>query len=185
MTNVIARLLAGMGALLALAGTCFAPAGGGAYPARSVRMVVPFAAAGPTDVIARLVAQKLSESLGQQFYVENIPGAGGNTGTAQVAKAAPDGYTMLVVEHRLHRQSAPLCQGCSLRHQEGLRPAHPGGRVSQCAYRQPGGRRPRTFKELIALIKARPGKIQLRPAGDRLDAASQRRIVQTRPWDST
>ena len=52
-------------------------------------MVVPFAAGGPTDVIARLVAQKLSESLGQQFYVENIPGAGGNTGTAQVAKAPP------------------------------------------------------------------------------------------------
>lgn len=67
------------------------------YPAKSVRLIVPFAAAGPTDVIARLVAQKLSESLGQQFYVENVPGAGGNTGTAMAAKSPADGYTILVV----------------------------------------------------------------------------------------
>lgn len=67
------------------------------YPARSVRMIVPFGAGGPTDVIARIVAQKLSESWGQQFYVENLPGAGGNTGTATAAKSAPDGYTLLVV----------------------------------------------------------------------------------------
>jgi tripartite-type tricarboxylate transporter receptor subunit TctC len=68
-----------------------------AYPSKSVRMIVPFGPAGPTDVIARIVAQKLSESLGQQFYVENLAGAGGNTGTAQAAKAPADGYTLLVV----------------------------------------------------------------------------------------
>ena len=73
------------------------PAGAETYPARSVRMIVPFAAAGPTDVIGRIIAQKLSEDLGQQFYVENVPGGGGNTGTAQAAKAAADGYTILVV----------------------------------------------------------------------------------------
>ena len=67
------------------------------YPAKNVRVVVPFAAGGPTDVIARLVAQKLSESWGQQFYVENLPGAGGNTGTAQAARTTADGYTLLVV----------------------------------------------------------------------------------------
>src|SRR5689334_17017877 len=60
-------------------------------------MVVPFAAAGPTDVIGRILAQKLSESLGQQFYVENVAGGGGNIGVGQAAKAAPDGYTVLVV----------------------------------------------------------------------------------------
>jgi tripartite-type tricarboxylate transporter receptor subunit TctC len=91
---VIARLIAAAVAVL-FAGTCLAQTGG--YPARPVKVIVPFAAAGPTDVIARLVAQKLSDSLGQQFYVENLPGAGGNTGTATAAKAAADGYTLLVV----------------------------------------------------------------------------------------
>jgi tripartite-type tricarboxylate transporter receptor subunit TctC len=60
-------------------------------------MIVPFAAGGPTDVIARLVAQKLSESWGQQVYTENIPGAGGNTGVAMAARSPADGYTILVV----------------------------------------------------------------------------------------
>jgi tripartite-type tricarboxylate transporter receptor subunit TctC len=66
------------------------------YPARPVRVVVPFAPGGPSDVIARLLAQKFSESLGQQFYVENHAGGGGNLGTALAARTAPDGYTMLV-----------------------------------------------------------------------------------------
>ena len=67
------------------------------YPSHSVRMIVPFAAGGPTDVIARIVAQKLSESWGQQIYTENVPGGGGNTGAAMAARAPADGYTILVV----------------------------------------------------------------------------------------
>jgi tripartite-type tricarboxylate transporter receptor subunit TctC len=67
------------------------------YPAHPVRLIVPFAAAGPTDVIARIVAQKLSDAWGQQVYIENLPGAGGNTGIANAAKSKPDGYTILVV----------------------------------------------------------------------------------------
>jgi tripartite-type tricarboxylate transporter receptor subunit TctC len=66
------------------------------YPDRQVKVIVPFAAGGPTDVMARLIAQKLSESLKQQFYVENHPGAGGNIGMTVVARANPDGYTILV-----------------------------------------------------------------------------------------
>jgi tripartite-type tricarboxylate transporter receptor subunit TctC len=91
--RVVACVIAFSCTALTAAETAFAQT----YPARSVRMVVPFAAAGPTDVIARILAQKLSENLGQQFYVENLPGGGGNTGTAAAAKSAADGYTILVV----------------------------------------------------------------------------------------
>src|SRR5262244_2778448 len=68
-----------------------------AYPSRPVRVIVPYAPGGPTDILARLIAQKLSDHLGKQFYVENIGGAGGNVGMGQGARAAPDGYTVLVV----------------------------------------------------------------------------------------
>jgi tripartite-type tricarboxylate transporter receptor subunit TctC len=89
----IMRILAAFAALASSA----APSLGQKYPDRSVRVVVGFAAGGPTDVIARIVAQKLSDSLHQQFYVENVGGAGGNTAAGQVAKAAPDGYTIHVI----------------------------------------------------------------------------------------
>jgi tripartite-type tricarboxylate transporter receptor subunit TctC len=67
------------------------------YPDRPVKIIVPFAPAGPTDIVARLIAAKLSERLGRQFYVENVSGAGGNTGMGQAARAVPDGYTVLFV----------------------------------------------------------------------------------------
>src|SRR5215472_13780717 len=66
------------------------------YPSRPVRMIVPFPPGGPSDVITRLLAQKFSERLGQQFYVENHSGGGGNVGTALAARAPADGYTILV-----------------------------------------------------------------------------------------
>jgi tripartite-type tricarboxylate transporter receptor subunit TctC len=67
------------------------------YPARPVKVIVPFTAGGPNDLAARIIAQGLSDRLGQQFYVENIGGAGGNIGMGQAAKAAADGQTILVV----------------------------------------------------------------------------------------
>jgi tripartite-type tricarboxylate transporter receptor subunit TctC len=66
------------------------------YPSHPVRMLVPFAAGGPGDIFARLIAQKLTEQMGQQFFVDNRPGAGGTIGTGQAARTAPDGYTLLV-----------------------------------------------------------------------------------------
>ena len=67
------------------------------YPGKPVRVVVGFPAGGPTDAIARIVAQKLSDNLGQQFFVENIGGAGGNTAAGQVARMTPDGYTIMAI----------------------------------------------------------------------------------------
>jgi tripartite-type tricarboxylate transporter receptor subunit TctC len=67
------------------------------YPDRPVRMVVPYAPGGPTDAITRILAQRLSERLGRQFYVENVGGGGGNIAMGRVARMAPDGYTLLMI----------------------------------------------------------------------------------------
>src|SRR6187402_1661077 len=90
-----ARIAAFMTAML-MSAAAFAAAPGG-YPSKPVKVIVPFAPAGPTDVMARLIAQKLSEATGQQFYVENHAGAGGNTGMIAASKSAPDGYTLVFV----------------------------------------------------------------------------------------
>jgi tripartite-type tricarboxylate transporter receptor subunit TctC len=90
------RILQGIIAAALLVGGA-APSWAEGYPTRPVRVVVGFNAGGPTDVIARLVAQKLSDSLGQNFVVENMPGAGGNLASGQVARATPDGYTIMVI----------------------------------------------------------------------------------------
>ena len=83
---------------LALAGAAHAQGSGpGGYPNKPVKIIVPFAPAGPTDIAARLIATKLTDSLKQQFFVENVAGAGGNIGMGQAAKSAPDGYTILFV----------------------------------------------------------------------------------------
>jgi tripartite-type tricarboxylate transporter receptor subunit TctC len=93
---VIARLLIVALAVVSCATSAMAQTSGG-YPNRPIRLIVGFTAGGPTDVIARIVAQKLSETWGQQIYVENLPGAGSNTASATVAKAPADGYTVLAI----------------------------------------------------------------------------------------
>jgi tripartite-type tricarboxylate transporter receptor subunit TctC len=87
---------AAIAAVLAVCGSAHAqqPA---SYPQRQVRVVVPYPPGGPSDLIGRIVAQKLTERLGQSFFVENVNGASGAVGAGQVAKAAPDGYTLLIV----------------------------------------------------------------------------------------
>lgn len=94
--------------LLAALGLTSAATAQEAYPNRPIRLVVPFAAAGPTDIIARLVAAKMSESLGQQVVIDNRGGAGGNLGSDIVAKSPPDGYTLLMGTVATHAINSAL-----------------------------------------------------------------------------
>src|SRR5476651_408608 len=90
--GIFSRIMTLCAALL-VSGAAFAQQ----YPNHPVKIIVPFAPAGPTDIAARLIATKMSETLKQQFYIENQAGAGGNIGMGNAAKAAPDGYTILFV----------------------------------------------------------------------------------------
>lgn len=92
-------------ALATVFGLSVAGAKADTYPSRAVTVVVPFAAGGPTDTVSRLVAESMSKTLGQQVLVENVGGAGGTRGAGQVAKAAPDGYTLLI--HHIGMATAP------------------------------------------------------------------------------
>jgi tripartite-type tricarboxylate transporter receptor subunit TctC len=144
--------------LLALAAILW-PAGAAQaqnYPEKSVRVVVGFTAGGPTDVIARIVAQKLSETWGQQFYIENVPGAGSNTASGMVAKTPPDGYTLLVIStgfvvnpslyakvpYDALKDFAPITLVAASPNVVSVNPSVPAKNV----------------QELIALIRANPGK---------------------------
>src|SRR5215467_6500709 len=92
------------GVLLAVSGTALAQT----YPARPMTMIIPFAAGGPTDVLGRVMAQRMGDVLGQQVVVENVGGAGGMTGSKRVADAAPDGYTFVLGTVGTHAQSQTL-----------------------------------------------------------------------------
>lgn len=89
--NVFLRMAA-LGAALLVSGAAYAQQ----YPTKPVKIIIPFAAGGVTDIAGRLIAAELSKRMGQQFYIENIGGAGGNIGMGQAAKAPPDGYTVLL-----------------------------------------------------------------------------------------
>ena len=94
------------------------------YPDRVITVVVPFAAGGPTDTVARLVAEAMSRDLGQQVIVENVGGAGGTLGAARVAKADPDGYTLLL--HHIGMATSPtLYRKLALQSARGFRRHRP------------------------------------------------------------
>ncbi len=102
---------------LAYAGAAQAQAN---YPTRPITIIVPFAAGGPTDVITRIVTQHMSQTLGQQFVVENVVGAGGTTGSTRAARAANDGYTLITGHVGTHAASVALYPGSAIQPPEGL-----------------------------------------------------------------
>jgi tripartite-type tricarboxylate transporter receptor subunit TctC len=121
-----------------------------------VRVIVPFGPGGPTDVFARLMAQKLSEKLGTQFYVENMGGAGGNIGTVRAAQAAPDGYTLLVTGANLVVNPILYNQVAydPLKDFEPVTIAVTAAVILTVNPSLPAA----TVKELVALVKASPAK---------------------------
>ena len=149
----LAHLAVGAAALPLVPGLAQAQA----YPSRPARIVVGFPAGGATDIQGRLMAEWLTERLGQQFIVENKPGASGNIGTETVAKAAPDGYTLLqvVTPHAINpalysnlgfdfmRDIAPVIYSARLAYLVVVNPAVPA----------------KTLPEFIAYAKANPGKL--------------------------
>jgi tripartite-type tricarboxylate transporter receptor subunit TctC len=151
---------------LLLAGTAIAglvtPARAQAYPARPVRLIVPFGAGGPTDVFGRLVAQKLSEILGKQFFVENIVGASGNVGTARAAKSPPDGHTILLVptNYVVNPALLPNTPYDAVKDFDPITVA-----VTSPMIIAVHPSLPQTVQELIALIKSNPGKYSYASGG--------------------
>src|SRR5262245_66114173 len=152
--------LAGIAAGLPLAARITAAQ---AYPTRPVRIIVPFAAGGPATVMAHVIAQPLSDSLGQSFYVENLPAGASNVGSATAAKSPADGYTLLVVtpsfviNPSLYAKLAydpikdfsPVMLAVTSPHVLIVNPSFPA----------------KSVKELIALAKANPGKYSYASAG--------------------
>lgn len=135
------------------------------YPAKPVTLVVPHAAGGANDTIARVVAQKLTEQTGQSFIVENRPGAGGNVGTAMVAKAKPDGYTLLLTVNSSHVINPALYKSTGfdpIKDFEPITPVATAGYVLVANNQFPA----RNVSELVALAKAQPGRIAIGSAGN-------------------
>ena len=148
----ISQLIALALLLACAAGTALAQG----YPSKPVRLIVPFLAGGGVDALARLFAQKFTEAWGQSVIVENRPGAGGNVGANAVAKAAPDGYTLLVA-------STGLAMAPSMYRKLPFDPLKDLAATSQIMsvyfvlVANPG--MPATLKELVALAKSQPGKL--------------------------
>jgi len=135
----------------------------GNYPDKPVKIIVPFAAGGPTDVVGRLIATKLSERLGKQFYVENITGAGGNAGMGQAARSMPDGYTILFVSSS-YVVNPSLYPKIPYDPYKDFLPVTVAGDAPNILLVHPSVPA-KTVSELIDYIKANPGKVSYASAG--------------------
>ena len=160
-----------VGAVLVSACSATESSGGasGGYPDREITMVVPFSAGGPTDTVTRLIAEPMSAKLGQQIVVQNVEGAGGTLGAGQVARATPDGYTVLM--HHIGMSTAPTLYP-QLPYAP-LEDFETVGLVTEVPMTIVGRKdlAPNTLQELVAYVRGNPGGVTLATAG--VGAASQ------------
>jgi tripartite-type tricarboxylate transporter receptor subunit TctC len=150
-------------AFACLFGIAAAPASAQDYPSRTVKLIVPFGAGGPADVFARDVAQHLSEQMKQPFVIENRPGAGSIIGTDAVAKAAPDGYTLLVMSNT-HTTNESLIANKPFQLMRDFVPVAPINYSDLLMVIHPSVPA-KDLKEFIALAKADPGKLNYASSG--------------------
>jgi len=135
------------------------------YPSKPVTVIVPQAAGGANDAIARIIAQQLGQQLGQQFIVENRPGAGGNIGTALAAKARPDGYTLVLTVNSAHVINPALYRNTGFDPVKDFEPISPVATAGYVLVAN-NGFAPNNISELVAAAKAQPGKIYIGSAGN-------------------
>jgi tripartite-type tricarboxylate transporter receptor subunit TctC len=159
--NPFAAVLVAAHAIVACTVT---PALAQTYPTRPVVIVVPFAAGGGNDVLARLLAQRMGAALGQQFVIENRPGAGGTLGARAVAKAAPDGYTLMVGHSGVFGIAPSLYANPGYDPRKNFAPIGLIGSYQQVLVVHPS-LPVRTVADLIALAKKEPGRITYATAG--------------------
>ncbi|MCC6888439.1 MAG: tripartite tricarboxylate transporter substrate binding protein [Hyphomicrobiales bacterium] len=158
--TALTRALALLAAAACLAG---GDATAQSYPDKPVRMIVPFGAGGPADVYARVLAQHLQEALKQNFVVENRPGAGAIIGTDSVAKAAADGYTLLVMSNT-HTTNESLVPNRPYQLMRDFVPISPINESDVMMVVNPGVG-VKTLKEFIALAKSKPGQLNYASSG--------------------
>jgi len=147
-------------ALFALAALCGASSAGAqsAYPSRPITIVVGFSAGGTTDIIARLISEELRKSLGQPIVIENRPGAGGNIGAELVAKAKPDGYTLLMGSVGPLAINASLYKRMPYDNLKDLTPITLVAQVPNMLVVNPRTLPAQTFQEFVSMVKATPNK---------------------------
>ncbi len=159
MNNKFLKSVAG----LALIASAFAHAADAPYPNKTITVIVPFAAGGPTDTVARLVAQSMTTSLKQTVIIENVGGAGGTIGAARVAKAAPDGYTLFL--HHIGQSTAPtLYRKLSYNAIDDFEPIGLITDVPMTIIAR-GDFPAKDFKELVTYVKANKNKVTYANAG--------------------
>ena len=136
-----------------------------AYPAKPVRLVVPFPAGGATDILARTISLRASEKLGQQIIIDNRPGAGGTIGSDHVAKAAPDGYTLLIATGSTHSIGPIINSKIPYNVERDFAPVSYIARTSSVLV-VPNSLPVKNLQEFIALLKANPGKYNYGSSGN-------------------